>query len=111
MSCSDRSCRASSEATSNRLVFGESDHGTLGNCIYAERDERVHSQFEGNIKRVASGDPALLHRGRRERRRPDHIAGGIDTDRSRLEVVVHPSRSRAVSESSTSGSSNGMPGG
>jgi len=32
----------------------------------------------GSPTRVLRGQPALLHRGRRQRREPDHVTDGVD---------------------------------
>ena len=67
-----------------RLHLGEPDRGDFRNGIDAVGKilrRRRHRRAKG----VAGGDAALLHRGRGEARKADHVARGIDMRHRGLE--------------------------
>src|SRR5581483_733724 len=76
------------DRVARELFLVAADHRHLGNRVDPERRARRARQ-DRSAEGVQRGDPALLHRGRREAREPDHVADGVDVRHRGPEELVH----------------------
>jgi hypothetical protein len=65
------------DALLRQLLLGLADHRDFRDRIDPVREQRRHA-VGGDAEAVADRQPPLLHRGRGERREPDHVADRVD---------------------------------
>ena len=67
-----------SMSCARELLLGQPDRRDLGDRVHAVRNHVRDGLLVAQIEGVAHRDARLLHRRRRERRKADDVAGGVD---------------------------------
>src|SRR6266545_1582931 len=84
------------DARRSGRLLGHPHHRSLGDGVDPVGRQGVQGLLEGDPKGVGGRHAALLHRDRRQRRRPDHVAGRIDPLRRGPVGLVHDDPSPRV---------------
>lgn len=79
----------------SQLLLRRAAHGKFGDRVDAIRIERP-KVFGFIAKHSTCGDSTLLAAGRGKGRKPDHVAGGVDTGHVGLECLIHGDSSSVI---------------
>ena len=71
-----------------QFLLVQADVADLGDGVDAVGKEGIDAGLVGQVKRVAHRDPTLLHAGRSEAGKADHVAGRVDVRHRGLEMLV-----------------------